>query len=53
VRNTIRENARYGIGGVDQTTEEVKEGLLIRGVLLAGNVVEGNGKGQVAGVFGR
>lgn len=53
VWNTIRENVRYGIGGVDQTTEEVKEGLLIRGVLPRDNVVEGNGKGQVAGSFGR
>ena len=51
VRNTIRENARYGIGGVDQVTEEVKDGLVIAGVSIRRNVVESNRKGQVAGAF--
>ncbi|MBM3748812.1 MAG: DUF1565 domain-containing protein [Acidobacteria bacterium] len=51
LRNTLRGNVRYGIGGVDQQTEEVKEGLVIQGVLLKDNIVEGNGKGQIAGTF--
>ncbi len=51
LRNTLRGNARYGIGGVDQQTEELKEGLIIQGVVLKDNVVEGNGKGQIAGQF--
>ena len=49
-KNIIRGNARYGIGGVDQKTEEVREGLVILGVSLRHNVVESNGKGQVAGL---
>jgi hypothetical protein len=53
VGNTLRENSRYGIGGVDQKTEEVKEGLVIQGVWLKQNVVESNGKGQIAGLSGR
>lgn len=51
LKNTIRGNVRYGIGGVDQQTEELKEGLIIEGVALKDNVVEGNGKGQIAGSF--
>jgi len=53
LRNTILGNSRYGIGGVDQKTEEVKEGLIILGVLLSENVVDKNGKGQIAGSFGQ
>lgn len=51
LKNTIRGNTRYGIGGVDQQTEDLKEGLIIEGVLVKDNVVEGNGKGQIAGTF--
>ncbi len=53
VRNTISKNVRYGIGGVDQKTEEVEEGLVIAGVALRQNVVEGNRKEQIAGQFAR
>jgi len=50
VNNTIRENGRYGIGGVDQETEEVKEGLLIEGVKFEGNTIEKNLKAEIAGI---
>jgi hypothetical protein len=49
--NTIRENARYGIGGVNQATEEVEEGLVIAGVSIRQNAVESNGRAQIAGWF--
>ena len=50
VNNTIRENGRYGIGGVDQETEEVKEGLIIEGIKFEGNTIEKNLKAEIAGI---
>ena len=49
-KNRILGNVRYGIGGVDQVMEDLREGLLVQGVTLKENTVEKNGKGQVVGV---
>jgi hypothetical protein len=49
IKNTIRENARYGIGGVDEETEEVKDGLVLAGIILEGNIVEKNRKAEIVG----
>ena len=48
--NEIHGNSRYGIGAVDQVSEEVQPGLRIAGIVLGQNRLSGNGKADVAGV---
>ncbi len=48
--NVIRNNARYGVGAVDQRVEDVVEGVVVLGITLENNTVQGNRRAEISGL---